>query len=100
MNDVLDAPKARDFWKSSGFHLVSRDADGWLTVTPELLRAYYARPEIHPVDESCAAEVALFERLMENPALQVTAADLTAMPGCSARARSRSRPCSSTRWCI
>lgn len=79
MNDVLDAPKARDFWKSSGFHLVSRDADGWLTVTPELLRAYYARPEIHPVEESCPAEVALFERLMENPALQVTDADLNAI---------------------
>ncbi|MEM8957763.1 MAG: DUF6352 family protein [Pseudomonadota bacterium] len=79
MNDVLDAPKARDFWKSSGFHLVARDGDGWLTVTPELLRAYYARPEIHPVEESCAAEIALFERLMEDPALPVTEADLAAI---------------------
>jgi len=60
----------REFWKSSGYHLVQRNANGWLTVTPDLIRAYLTRPEIHPIDESCATEVATFEALMEDP-LQV-----------------------------
>ncbi|MBZ0215969.1 MAG: DUF6352 family protein [Fimbriimonadaceae bacterium] len=58
---------ARDFWKSAGMHLLERNADGWLTVTPDYLRAYYTRPEIHPVEESCKSEHALFNALMADP---------------------------------
>ena len=58
---------ARSFWKSAGLHLVERGQQGWLTVTPDYLRAYLTRPEIHPVEESCAAEIALFEALMADP---------------------------------
>ena len=60
-----------DFWKSAGMHLVEVNADGWLDVTPDLLRAYYTRPEIHPVDTSCAEEIELFEDLMADPLTQV-----------------------------
>lgn len=56
-----------EFWKSSGIHLVNRADNGWLSVTPDYLRAYYTRPEIHPVDESCPAEHRLFEKLMADP---------------------------------
>ncbi|WP_343079203.1 DUF6352 family protein [Ostreiculturibacter nitratireducens] len=66
-------------WKSAGLHLTRRLQNGWLEVSPELLRAYYTRPEIHPVAESCAAEIALFERLMAEPAAPVTEADLSAI---------------------
>ena len=62
---------SHEFWKSSGFHLVSRNADGWLDVTPDLIRAYLTRPEVHPIEESCAAEVATFEALMEDPFLAI-----------------------------
>ncbi|WP_417673405.1 DUF6352 family protein [Roseibium sp.] len=55
------------FWKSAGYHLVEREKNGWLLVTPDLLRAYLTRPEIHPVEESCAVEHRLFERLMDDP---------------------------------
>ncbi len=68
-----------DFWKSAGLHLVTRDTDGWLHVTPDFLRAYFTRPEIHPVEESCAAEIALFERLMADPFAEVPAAELDAL---------------------
>ena len=61
----------RDFWKSAGMHLCEVDKDGWLTVTPDLLRAYFTRPEIHPVDESCDAEHHLFEALMGDPFMDV-----------------------------
>jgi hypothetical protein len=61
----------REFWKSSGFHLCNVDKDGWLEVTPDLLRAYYTRPEVHPIDESCDEEHRLFEDLMADPFLEV-----------------------------
>ncbi|MGD9868579.1 MAG: DUF6352 family protein [Hyphomicrobiales bacterium] len=61
----------RDFWKSAGLHLVARNKQGWLDVTPDYLRAYYTRPEIHPIDESCDEEHRLFEELMADPFLEV-----------------------------
>ena len=56
-----------DFWKSSGFHLLERADNGWLKVTPDFLRAYFTRPEIHPIDTSCEAEHRVFEKLMADP---------------------------------
>ena len=68
-----------DFWKSAGLHLVERNQNGWLTVTPDLLRAYYTRPEIHPVADSCDAEHALFEKLMADPFATVERSELDAI---------------------
>lgn len=68
-----------EFWKSAGLHLVTRNSEGWLTVTPDFLRAYLTRPEIHPVEESCAAEIALFERLIADPFGEIAPADLDAI---------------------
>lgn len=67
------------FWKSSGMHLVNRDDNGWLRVTDDYLRAYFTRPEIHPVEESCPAEHALFESLMADPFKTVSEEDLAAI---------------------
>lgn len=67
------------FWKSAGLHLVSHDENGWLRVTPDYLRAYYTRPEIHPVEESCPAEHALFEKLMAEPFAAVVPDELDAI---------------------
>jgi Family of unknown function (DUF6352) len=38
-----------------------------LRVTDDFLRAYYLRPEVHPVEESCDAELALHAALMDEP---------------------------------
>jgi hypothetical protein len=57
----------RDFWKSAGMHLVELDAEGWLKVTPQFLLAYYTRPEIHPIDSSCAEEIRLHDDLLADP---------------------------------
>jgi hypothetical protein len=67
------------FWKSSGLHLVERNPGGWLRVTPDLVRAYLTRPEVHPVEESCPNEVALFEALMADPLRSVSATELAAI---------------------
>lgn len=56
-----------DFWRHSGFHLLSRDTNARLRVTEDFLRAYLLRPEIRPVEESGARETALHESLMEDP---------------------------------
>ncbi|WP_321341560.1 DUF6352 family protein [Breoghania sp.] len=68
-----------DFWKSAGRHLVERNDAGWLQVTDDYLRAYYTRPEIHPVADSCAAENALFEKLMATPRAQVSPDEIAAI---------------------
>jgi hypothetical protein len=67
-----------EFWKSSGFHLVKTNSNGWLNVTADLIRAYLTRPEVHPIDESCDDEVAAFEALMADPFLELPASGLAA----------------------
>lgn len=79
----------RDFWRHSGFHLLRRDADGRLRITEDFLRAYYLRPEMRPVEESCARERALHQALLENPRVQVDEAQIEAMADADARSNYR-----------
>ena len=74
-----------DFWRNSGFHLLTRNERGWLTLSDDFLRAYYLRPEVHPVEESCDAELALHAALMEQPRRPVDAAELDALEDEDAR---------------
>ena len=74
-----------EFWRSSGFHLLARNAAGQLAVTDDFLRAYLMRPEIHPVEESCTAERALHAALMAEPRRAVSAAGLEAIADVDAR---------------
>lgn len=69
----------KDVWKSAGRHLVTRADNGWLKVTPDYLRAYFTRPEIHPVEDSCAAEHRLFNTLMADPFCPVSMAEIEAV---------------------
>jgi hypothetical protein len=57
----------RDLWKSAGMHLLEPRPEGWLKVTPQFLRAYYTRPEIHPVVSSCVEEIRLHDDLLADP---------------------------------
>ena len=54
-------------WVSSGLHLTRPTADGRVAVTPDLLRAWLMRAELHPIPESCDDERALHARLVEDP---------------------------------
>ncbi len=67
---------ARDFWRSSGFHLLERDAAGRLAVTDDFLRAYLLRPEIRPAEASGPNEVALHETLLDEPRRPVAESEL------------------------
>lgn len=70
---------SRNVWKSAGLHLLAPGPEGWLAVTPDFLRAYLMRAEIHPIEDSCAAEVALHAALMEDPARIVTDDEIAAI---------------------
>jgi hypothetical protein len=68
-----------DFWRNSGFRLLERDAAGRLRVTDDFLRAYYLRPEIHPVEESGPVERELHAALMAEPRLRVPEKELKSL---------------------
>ena len=68
-----------DFWQASGFHLLERDESGWLRVTDAFLRAYLVRPELLPTEEACAAERALHDALLDDPAMSVPAERIDAL---------------------
>src|SRR3954469_14785033 len=74
-----------DFWRNSGFHLLERDSSGRLRVTDDYLRAYYLRPEVHPVEESDDAEGALHAALMAEPRRRVSQEELAALGDADAR---------------
>src|SRR3954463_3873966 len=74
-----------DFWRNSGFHLLERDSSGRLRVTDDYLRAYYLRPEVHPVEESDDAERALHAALMAEPRRRVSQGELAALGDADAR---------------
>ena len=68
-----------DFWLSSGFRLLERDAAGRLTLTPDFVAAYWRRPEVAPVEESCERERALHAALLADPMRRVSEAELRAL---------------------
>jgi hypothetical protein len=74
-----------DPWVASGHHLCDRDAAGRLVPTPDLWRAFLARPELLPPEEACAAEFALHTTLLADPLRPVSGADLSALADPDAR---------------
>jgi hypothetical protein len=74
-----------DFWRDSGYRLLEPLETGRLAVTDDFLRAYFLRPEVRPVEESCAAERALHEALLKNPREAVSEARLSELADPDAR---------------
>ena len=68
-----------DFWRSCGYHLLERGADGQLIVTDDYLRAYYTRPELAPGMASCPGELKLHAALMENPRRDIDEQQIAAL---------------------
>lgn len=74
-----------DYWRGCGYRLLAPRADGRLDVTDRFLARYLARPELAPVADSCAAELALHAKLTEDPRASVTAQELSAFADADAR---------------
>jgi hypothetical protein len=75
----------KDFWLSSGHHLVDRDQQGRLRATDEFMKVYLARPELVPPPDACLAERSLQAELFADPWRPVTAAEIAAIAESDAR---------------
>ncbi len=74
-----------DYWRQCGYGLLDTTSDGLLVVTDAFLRSLLERPELAPVPESCAGELALHHVLLEQPRAAVTPQQLTAVADEDAR---------------
>ena len=74
----------RDFWRSSGWHLLER-RQGRLVVTDDLIRAYLKRPEMRPPEDAGPAERALHAALLDGPRQAVERARLAGVEDPDAR---------------
>lgn len=73
-------------WHSSGAYLLDRlPGRGGLEVTADYLRAYFARPELAPVEESCENERVIHARLVDDPYLEISDEDLASFADPDAR---------------
>lgn len=79
----------RDFWTNCGYKLLRRTGDGRLIVTDDYLRAYFMRPELAPLPESCEAERALHDALMADPRRTVSDEEIAAIADADARGNYR-----------
>jgi hypothetical protein len=76
---------SRDFWLSSGHHLLERDLRHKLLVTDDFLKVYFARRELQPPENACAAELELRSGLLAAPRTVVSAAQIAAIQDLDAR---------------
>ena len=67
---------SRQFWISSGHHLLDHDENGYLLPTTDFWRVYLARPEIVPPSDACLVERALYDRLRRDPFADVPADEM------------------------
>jgi Family of unknown function (DUF6352) len=74
-----------DFWPSCGYRLLAATSEGRLSVSDEFLRSFLLRPELAPVPESCAAELALHGQLLARPRSEVSAEQVVAVSDADAR---------------
>jgi hypothetical protein len=63
---------SNNFWPTCGYSLLTQNAAGHLVVTDDFLRFLLERPELAPIESSCAAEIALHHRLMDAPRADVS----------------------------
>lgn len=81
----MAAPFRQEFWPHSGYKLTRRDGDSRLLLSDDLLRAWWHRPEVAPIDESCERERALHAALLAEPRRVVTDAEISALQDADAQ---------------
>jgi len=75
----------RDYWSSCGYRLLVVGSDGRLTLTDDFLRAHLLRPELAPIPESSALELALHDALIDDPRRTVSEREIDAIDDADAR---------------
>lgn len=72
-------------WPSTRYDALAQDEHGRLLPTADWWRALLDRPELAPVEESCAAELALHRRLVDAPTQAVSEATLAQLADADTR---------------
>lgn len=72
-------------WPDSHWQTLTRDAQGWHHTSPAWWAAFFARPELALVPESCRAEKALHAALAADPTRPVTPAEIARLKDADAR---------------
>ncbi len=75
----------KDFWLSSGHHLLERDAGGGFVVSDEFLKVYIARPELAPPPDAADDERAFHAALLADPRRKVSEKEIAALSDPDAR---------------
>ncbi len=68
-----------NYWSNTAYKFLLVGPDGQLLVTDHFLRIYLQGPELQLVEESCAIERALHQRLTHNPRAEIADAEIAAM---------------------
>ena len=68
-----------NFWPHCAYKTLTVGSDKQLQVTDDFLRTYLLRPELNLVPESCAAERALHQRLIDNPRAAISDEEIAGM---------------------
>ena len=68
-----------DFWRASGYRLLTPGAGGHLVVTDDFLRTYLLRPELAPIAQSDDAELRLHDALLAAPRRAVSPSEIAAI---------------------
>ena len=75
----------QDFWPGCGHRHLDLDERGWLRPTADWWRGLLLRPELAPVPESCSAETALHQALLDDPLRPVAVDAVAALADADAR---------------
>jgi hypothetical protein len=75
----------QNFWPTSGFDQLRRNARGWLEPTDDYLRLFLQRPELALLPESCPNEIKLHTALQAEPVRAVGLVELAAIKDADAR---------------
>ena len=69
-----------NYWRQCGYGLLDKTPDGHLVVTDAFLRSLLERPELAPVPQSCAGELALYHALLDHPRLAEASLPIESRP--------------------
>ena len=72
-------------WPETSGQSLERETNGWLRADNTFLQGLWRRPEIVPVEESCATEKKLHARLLDDPSLSVDRVEIEALGDPDAR---------------
>ena len=76
---------SHNYWPLCGYTFLKTNTAGHLVVTDDFLRFLLERPELAPMEASCAAEIDLHQYLLENPRSEISSDQLASLQDADAR---------------